>query len=222
MALVKALIVIEHKPDQKIPVLFNPEEYTVNKDNNFAAQAVPGLSGPLIQFVHGNLRTLEMELFFDTYDTATLPKADVRNETLKVSRLMDIDPELHAPPILRFAWASLQFRCVLARASQRFIMFADDGTPVRARMTVTFNEVLDAAREAKQVARQTADVSKLHTVTDGETLSSIAARLYDDPMQWRPIAIANRLDDPRRLRAGQQLWIPALPYIDRDTGEVVR
>ena len=47
--------------------MFNPEEYTLNKDNNFASQAVPGLSGPLLQFVHGNMRTLEMELFFDTY-----------------------------------------------------------------------------------------------------------------------------------------------------------
>ena len=42
-------------------LLFNPEEYTLNKDNNFASQAIPGLTGPLLQFVHGNMRTLEME-----------------------------------------------------------------------------------------------------------------------------------------------------------------
>lgn len=51
--------------------MFNPEEYTINKDNNFAAQNVPGLSGPILQFVHGNMRTLEMELFFDTYEKNT-------------------------------------------------------------------------------------------------------------------------------------------------------
>ena len=49
-------------------VTFNPEEYSLNKDNNFASQAIPGLTSPLLQFVHGNLRTLDMELFFDTFE----------------------------------------------------------------------------------------------------------------------------------------------------------
>ena len=50
-------------------MLYNPEEYTVSKDNNFAVQGVPGLGSPIVQFVNGNQRTLEVELFFDTWDT---------------------------------------------------------------------------------------------------------------------------------------------------------
>ena len=42
---------------ERIEVLFNPNEYSLNKDVNFAQAAVPGLSTPLLQFVHGNLRT---------------------------------------------------------------------------------------------------------------------------------------------------------------------
>src|SRR5215468_95857 len=76
----KVQIMVEHT-GETFSVLFNPEEYTLNKDNNFASQAIPGLSGPILQFVHGNMRTLEMELFFDTYDTDTLPKQDVRDLT---------------------------------------------------------------------------------------------------------------------------------------------
>ena len=33
--------------------MFNPEEYTVNRDINYAQTGVPGLSAPIIQFVHG-------------------------------------------------------------------------------------------------------------------------------------------------------------------------
>src|SRR5215218_7352371 len=116
MAFARARITIEHTGEQ-FEVMFNPEEYSLNKDNNFASQAIPGLSSPLLQFVHGNLRTLEMELFFDT----TASRTDVRNETQKVVDLLKIDPELHAPPVLRVAWGSLQLRCVLARANQKFI-----------------------------------------------------------------------------------------------------
>src|SRR5205085_8282767 len=119
MALVKAQILVE-QTGKRISVLFNPEEYTLNKDNNFASQAIPGLSSPLLQFVNGNLRTLEMELFFDTYSTPSSQKRDVRDLTGKVMKLMDIDPKLHAPPVLHFVWGSLDFRCVLTRASQKF------------------------------------------------------------------------------------------------------
>jgi LysM repeat protein len=221
MALAKIQITVEHT-GESFKVLFNPEEYTINKDNNFASQAIPGLSGPLLQFVHGNMRTLEMELFFDTYDTDSFSKRDVRELTNRVVNLTAIDPALHGPPILRVSWASLQFRCVLARVSQKFILFADDGIPVRARLNVTFNEFIDAEREAKEIARQTANFSKVHVVLQGETISAIAAKHYDDAKVWRPIAIMNDLVDPRSLFPGQSLRIPALPFIDPETGEVLR
>ena len=220
MTLVKAQITVEHT-GQKIDVFFNPEEYTINKDNNFASQAIPGLSGPLLQFVHGNMRTLEMELFFDTYDTPELQKRDVRELTNRITGLLTIDSDLHAPPVLLVSWSSLQFRCVLARASQKFIMFTNDGTPVRARVNVTFNEFIDAEREAREINRQTADFSKLYTVTEGQTLSAIAAIIYDNALLWRPIAVANNIDDPRTIETGQSLLIPALPFRDPETGEVV-
>jgi LysM repeat protein len=223
MALAKVQITVEHT-GETISVMFNPEQYTLSKDNNFASQSIPGLSAPILQFVNGNMRTLEMELLFDTYLPLTVePKAprDVREETQKVVKLLDIDSELHAPPVLRVTWASLQFRCVLARVNQQFQMFLDDGRPVRAKLTVTFNEFIDEEREAKEVNRLTADFSKAHTVIQGETLSSIANRFYGNPQIWRPIAAANGIDDPRSISTGQLLLIPSLPFTERLTGEVI-
>jgi LysM repeat protein len=216
MAFAKARITIEHSGKQ-LDVMFNPEEYTLNRGNNFASHSVPGLSAPLLQFVNGTQPTLDMELFFDTYEQ----RRDVRDETQKIARLLDIDPELHAPPVLRIEWASLQFRCVLMKASQKFILFLEDGRPARAKLSVSFNEIIDPAREGREVKRQTANFSKVHTVVQGETLSAIAGRFYDDPRQWRPIAIENGLDDPRSITTGQTLLVPPLPFLHPDTGEVL-
>ena len=217
MGLTRAKIVIEHTGEE-LEVMFNPEEgYTLNHDNTFASQNVPGLSGPVLQFVHGNLRTLEMELFFDTTDE----RRDVRVETGKITRLLEIDSELHAPPILRFAWGTLELRCVLARASQQFVKFLDDGRPVRARLSVTFNEFIDPDRESRQVNRQTADFSKVHTVIRGEDLVTLAGRFYQDPQMWRAIALDNGIVDPRADLTGRALRIPSLPFRHPDTGEVL-
>jgi nucleoid-associated protein YgaU len=216
MPLAKAKILVEATGLQ-FDVMFNPEEYTINKDNNFASQNVPGLSGPILQFVHGNMRTLEMELFFDTYEAHT----DVRDKIKNLTGLLNINGDLHAPPVIQISWASLQFRCVLARASQKFILFLPDGRPARARITCTFNEYIDPEREAKEVNRQTSTYTKVHVVTNGETLSGIAANIYGDASMWRPIAIVNEVDDPRDLQTGQSLAIPPLPFIDPESGEVL-
>ena len=216
-------IVNGSRAGQKFKVLFNPEEYTVNTDNNFAVQGIPGLPAPLIQFVNGNMRTLDMELFLDTWDSNVPPsgKGDVRDLCRRITGLMEIDSDLHAPPVLNLSWASLQFQCVLAKVTQKFIMFADDGKPVRARLTCTFNEIVDPEQAVKQANPQTADYSKLHIVAQGETLSGIAGKLYNDPRSWRPIAVANGIADTRSLFPGQPLRIPSLPFIDPDTREVV-
>ena len=214
---------------EDIPVMFNPEEYTLNKDNNYAQQSVPGLSAPIVQFVSGNQQTLDMELFLDTYEahrsgSRQLNQAgdDVRDLTRKITGLMEIDPATHAPPVLIFTWASLTFTCVLARVSQRFIMFKPDGTPVRARLQVTFNEFRNVELEAKEIKRETADYSKTIIVNQGETLSGIAGRVYGDPKLWRSIARVNDIDNPRSLPTGLSLRIPQLPYRDPLTGEIYK
>lgn len=220
MPLKKLKIAIESSGEE-LTVLYNPEEYTVNKDNNFAVQSVPGLGSPIVQFVNGNQRTLEVELFFDTYDTPSLPKSDVRDQTKQITGLMVIDGELHAPPVLRVTMASLNFRCVLSRVSERFLMFMPDGVPVRARLTCTFIEFVDAAQEAQAANLQTADFSKFHVVAAGETLSGIATAVYEDPEMWRPIALANELANPLRIAVGDRLRIPPLPFLNPETGEAV-
>ncbi len=212
---------------ERIPVMFNPEEYSLNKDINYSQAGVPGLSAPILQFVHGNMQTLEMELFLDTYEahrngsrTLNAAGADVRTLTRKITDLMNIDATTHAPPVLLFTWASLTFTCVLARANQRFVMFLADGTPVRARIQVSFHEFRNVEMEAKEIKRETGDFSKLHTVAQGETLSGIATEVYGDPTLWRPIGVANQVENPRKLAVGMQLSIPQLPFRDSESGEI--
>jgi nucleoid-associated protein YgaU len=228
MALEKAII-IDTASNTHIPVQFNPGEYTLNRSNSYAQAIVPGRSAPILQFVSGEQKTLELELLVDTHEehregSRVLNKRgdDVRVFTRAITCLMEINPALHAPPVLLFVWGSLSFTCVLARVSQKFVMFRPDGVPVRARLQVTFHEYANADMEPRECKRETADYSKSYVVRQGDTLSRIAAALYDDPGAWRPIAIQNQIDDPRVLPIGKSLLVPRLPFTDPETGEVLR
>jgi nucleoid-associated protein YgaU len=227
MALEKATIT-NTVTNEVVAVMFNPEDYTLSRDINYAQAAVPGLSSPILQFVNGNTPTLEMELFLDTYEknvangrTLNAAGEDVRDHVRKITALMDIDSDTHAPPVVIFAWGSLAFTCVLARLTQKFVMFLPSGTPVRARLQTTFHGYSNGDGERREVKRQTADYTKLHVVGQGESLARIAARVYKDAALWRPIAVHNRLEEVAELVEGTQLLIPQLPYQDPETGEVL-
>lgn len=186
----------------QIAVMYNPEEYKLDQGNTFAEVGIPGLDAPPIQYVRGKARTLSMELFFDTFEEAS----DVRVHTSAIIRLLDKAPKTHAPPVLVFAFGGFSFRCVLAEVSQRCTMFLRDGTPVRATLSVRFQEY--ATREAGAERGLLAGPPTLHTVAAGQTLSELAGAMLGDPARWREIADANGIDDPFGLPAGASLLIP--------------
>lgn len=205
MGLEKAFI-INTVTEDKIEVLFNPAEYTFEKSNRFAEVEIPGTGSPFLQFVRGNIQRFSTELFFDTYEK----KTDVRVYSNKIVRLLDIEPSTHAPPVCLFSWSKVQFTCVLENVRQRFTMFLETGIPVRTTLSVTFKEYTTPEIETRRKPLHTSDYTTFRVVKEGDTLSGIAGEEYKDPRKWRPIANLNGIDNPRMLKSGQILTIPAL------------
>ena len=48
-----------------------------------------------------------------------------------------------------------------------------------------------------------------YTVQPGDNLSKISKQFYGDPNKYKKIVDANKLEDPDKIKAGQQLIIPA-------------
>jgi hypothetical protein len=191
---------------EKLEVLFNPNEYSIEKSNQFNSKAVPGLPTPISQYVHGNADTLTMELFFDTYTYKN--SEDVTIYTKKLSSLLDVNPKLHAPPVVRFIWGEVQFKGIIERLTQKFTMFLSDGTPVRASLNVTFKEYKTIKEQLSELGRESADRTHTRIVREGESLWIYAAQEYDDPGLWRNIARKNRIFNPRILKSGERIEIP--------------
>jgi len=207
VALTKAkVIIIKSNSQEVVNVLFNPNEYVLQSGNQFSWQTIPGLQAPVAQFVSGDATTLTMDLFFDTYEQGT----DVREHTAKISGLLDVDRDLHTPPLCRFVWGSLDFKGVAEKVQQRFTMFLDSGLPVRATLNVTFRAVQSMTEQYQDIPRQSADRTKQKMLKQDEQLWMLASEEYEDAGQWRAIAEANGIDNPRKLPFGRKLIIPRL------------
>jgi nucleoid-associated protein YgaU len=201
-AQVTSALIIDTRSGDRVPVMFNPEEYSLDQGNEIAEIGVPGLAASPVQYVRGRARTLRMELFYDTYELGT----DVRAHTQRIVRLLDPDARTHAPPVLLFLMGTFSFQCVLAEANQQVTMFLADGTPVRARLSVRFQEYVRLEVETRSglfVGPPT-----LHQATQRDTLPDLAATYLGDPRRWREVAEANGIDDPLRIAPGTPLVMP--------------
>ncbi len=213
------LVIMRGKPQGKqvrfeqgdaLTVCFNPTEYTLEKSNAYAEAAIPGLDSPILQYTHGNTRTLSMELLIDTitYDDG----ADIRDKYIsKFEELLAVDGDLHAPPPCKVVWGTMEFVGVLESLGKKFVLFKDDGTPVRARVTTKWKEHVPVDMQLRSAPRSSPDKRKVHTVHQGDALWLLAARAYGDPRHWKLLAEANDIDHPLRLTPGRELVIPRLP-----------
>lgn len=199
--LAKATI-INTVTNDKIAVMYNPEEFKLDQGNNFSEVGIPGLNASPIQYVRGKSRTLSMDLFFDTYETGE----DVRTFSGQIVNLLDTLPQTKAPPVLLFTMGRFTFECVLVDAGQRFTMFTRDGTPVRAMLSARFQEYIRINISVQQGLFL--GPPALHTFIEGQTLSGLSANFLGDPSKWRQIAEANNIDDPLNIPSGTQLSIP--------------
>lgn len=94
-----------------------------------------------------------------------------------------------------------------------------DGNQLYLKATATSeaskNRIWDAI---KQVDPNFADLKhdvqfrqteQTYTVQPGDNLSKISKQFYGDPNKYKKIADANKLEDSDKIKAGQQLIIPA-------------
>lgn len=195
--------------NQGIEVMFNPREIHISKATPWKDHNVAGHDAPTIEFTSGEPYRMTFELFFDCYET--YPETKIRDLTDKIERLTLVDGDIHRPPICLLTWGrGLSFKCVLESFTLRFTLFHEDGTPLRGIMNTTWKEYYEVELQGKTEPRHSADRTKRRVVKQGDTLSWIAGKEYDDPAKWRVIADANGIDDPVNLVPGTELIIPPI------------
>jgi Contractile injection system tube protein len=205
--------VIEAKElNAQVQCKFNPREYVVAKSANWMRTPVRGAaSAPMPEFVGTNPRVLQIEIFFDDWESGSGDVSkDVETLLAWTNPTQDsINANKPSPPIVCFQWGTKPlFDAFVKSINARYTMFRGDGTPVRAHVTAVFEEV------PSEPGRQNPTSGgkpgrRIHTIEPGETLQWIAFREYGDPTLWRGLAHQNGIHNPlASLTPGRTLLIP--------------
>lgn len=214
---------------QPFKVLFNPTSYSISKSVTWSEpdnasgrgsrRSNVKFNAPKLEFGGGQSRELSLKLFFDVTDAPVVNGEKIKDVRKLTDKLVKLtlkeragNKEL-APPKCRVSWGEgrspsqdFPFVGVVQSLKQEFTLFDSKGTPLRANLDVTFLEFLSAEVDKRRNDPEFAT----RVVKRGDSLSTIAAEMLDDPSLWRIIAEANHLDNPRLLEVGMSLSIPKI------------
>lgn len=203
-----------------IPCLFNPTDFTIQRSVNYAQHKIPGIDRPVLQFVSGEAEIMSFSLLFDTYSmgeqsnqpivflstiSPDLLKQDVRMFTEPLMKLTTVNSDTHAPSLVEFVWGSISFKGYIMSISQRFTMFTIRGVPVRAVVDISL-----ISDKTDNNVRNSPDRTKARTVSEGDRLYAFAFAEYGTCSEWRRIAQANGIENPRLLESGTDIVIPPI------------
>lgn len=206
-----------------IKVMFNPTEYNLQTGVNYSNVNIPGMDGPITQYISGAQDTLTVQLMFSTYQPPRFDPAqnkavsvsddrmtDVSEYTKKIYELTKIKGALHRPPVCTFKWGSLRFKGVVTDVRQRFTMFLSSGKPVRAVVDVTFKSLINPLTQSKYAPFESPDRMKYRVLDESGSLWQLAFEEYGDCDKWRVIAEANGIADPLSIKAGMEIKLPPI------------
>lgn len=209
---------INLKTNDTVHFMFNPAELTITKANDWGPADGKGDSGkgkniPIIVFKKGGAQRLKLQLFFDTYEQ----KEDVRKAyTNLIWKMMMIDEstvnnksQKGEPPKVEFKWGEISFIGIIKDISQKFTMFLEDGTPVRTTVDISLEQVTDEYSYPSQRPGDPPPSTRDAVIaTLGARLDAIAAEKTGNAANYRQVAEANNIDNPKKIAPGTNLTIP--------------
>jgi hypothetical protein len=219
--------------NDRIDFTFNPDKLSLIMANNWSQQPAQGRRLPRIGFGGGKPTILKVTLVFD----GTEVFKDVREETDKLVKLMKIGQHRNEafkagkagkggkgggppknprkrPPTCTFVWGKiLTFEAALTSLNLDYVLFASqDGTPLRANAVCTFTQMVEEDEFLSQNPTSGGRTGeRVHWLGPRETLDQVAYEAFGSTALWRGLAAFNDIDDPLRIRAGDQLLLPPSP-----------
>jgi hypothetical protein len=195
---------------------FNPKELSLTKNAKWQRkpQRNAKKSGPP-EFTGADPCKLAVEMFLDATDTMDdkVVKTVERLFSCCVATEESRKDVKGSPPWVIFKWGGMTgFHAYVAGVTAKYTLFTPAGTPVRAVCTVNLEEISGELGGQNPTSGALA-ATDTHLLVAGDTLHSLAYRVYGNAELWRVIAAANDIDDPMRLHPGSRLLVPALDEI---------
>ena len=212
-----------------VTVQFNPASLRVTYTNQ--VETNDQSNNASTQYVGKGSAKLGLELVFDmsmppgqdseSGAASSQSARDVRELTKEVADFITPvegeggDEGKYLPPGTRFSWGSFYFDGIVESMDETLDLWSEDGRPLRATVTLSMSQqgiVIgynpDATPPPETGSAAPAGTRPLRPARAGESLQGMAGRLGVSA-DWKAIAEANGIENPRNLAPGALIDVQA-------------
>lgn len=197
----------------EIIVQIAPKDYENKKRVRYASGKHQGQNKQSPVFIGYNSEEFTVDVMIDCTGAIEGTK---ENDTVKgkIAQLENLvykyNGDVHQANFIELAWGTLLFKGRLKEMKSTYGLFAPDGQPLRAKVTLVFIEFVNRAEANKLGNRQSPDMSHVVTLRDGDTIAALCARIYGDSCLADEVAGVNGLSGFRNVKPGTVLLFPHL------------
>ena len=132
----------------------------------------------------------------------------IKDEIEKLGKaIYNYVPSIHKPHYLRIHYGSVNFICHLKKCTITYLLFKTDGTALRAKVSLEFDEfVLPANAESRVMSSP--DLSHIRFFTDSDNIFVFCDEIYANTNQAVQIARINNIVNFRNIPPGTQVLFP--------------
>lgn len=206
-------------PQQSFEAMFNPSSYAQGYGVVWSEKRGINTSGSQASYIRSEPATLSFDLLIDGTGVRDSGLAAPFRKT--VSERIDqfrrtaytYNGVIHQPNYLLVSWGKLWFSCRLEKLDIEYDLFQRDGTPLRAKLSVTFFADEDDQKRNLKKNNSSPDLTHIRTVRRGDTLPRLVREIYGSTEPYLRVARANGLDHFRWLEPGSELLFPPLDQL---------
>jgi len=192
--------------------MINPDAITWQRSVNYNEEQAPDTSSTSQTYQNTPSETLSFDIVIDCTGVVDSTRIDLMEE-LEV--LQDIiytyDGTIHRPNFVKVQWGKgIIFNGVITSFNTTFSLFRPDGSPLRAKVSLSFSEYISPETLNKLDAPESPDLTHLVNVVQGMALPQLCKKVWNNSFLYTQVARYNDLDKFRNLKDVQSLIFPPI------------
>lgn len=187
--------------------MFNPENWDEKENYEYEEVIAKGEHKGKQIFKYVKPSELSFELLLDGTG-ASGEKREVTQLIYSLRKTIGFNGDEHRPNKLFIIWGYFIFRGVATGMDVTYTLFRANGTPLRAKVTLSFKEDTDSVTQVLKSDLKSADLTHVRTLRSGERLDQICQAIYGAPRFQLEVTRANELTTFRQDLTGQTIQLP--------------
>jgi hypothetical protein len=193
-------------------MMMNPDSIKWQRSLEYFTEQGQGDNAPAQKYKSTPSEVLSFDIVIDCTGIVNAQRTNMKTEIDALKAIIfEYDGNIHRPNFVKIRWGKeIDFQGVLTSFGTSYTLFNQDGNPLRAKISLSFNKYISALTAKKLNAEQSPDMTHRVTVQEGVALPQLCYNIWKDDSFYIQVARYNGLNKFRDLKGIQRLIFPPI------------